>query len=181
MWVTPASSLSRSVWPFFYSSSVLACHLFLISSASVRSLIFLSFIAPIFGWSVPLVSPLFLKWYILLTILLFSSNSCTSYLWRLSYLSLLLSGSLHSIGYNFPFLLCLSLFLLSQLFLRFLRQPLCLLTSVFLEDGFDNHLRYNVTNVHPKFFRLPDLIPWIYFSSPIYYDKGFDLGHSWMS
>ena len=34
---------------FLYSSSVCSCHLFLISSASVRSLPFLSFIKPIFA------------------------------------------------------------------------------------------------------------------------------------
>ena len=116
MWVTPTSSLSWSLWPFLYSSSVHSCHLFFISSASVRSLTFLSFTVPIFAWSVPLVSPLFLKRSILFTILFFFSNSCTIHLWRLSYLSLLFSGSLHSIGYIFSFLLCLSLLLFSQLF-----------------------------------------------------------------
>ena len=38
-----------------------SCHLFLISSASVRSLPFLSCIVPIFAWNVPSVSPIFLK------------------------------------------------------------------------------------------------------------------------
>ena len=42
-------------------NSVYSCHLFLISSASVRSLPFLSFIEPIFAWNVPLVSLIFLK------------------------------------------------------------------------------------------------------------------------
>ena len=42
-------------------SSVYSCHLFLISSASVRSRSFLSFIEPIFAWNVPLVSLIFLK------------------------------------------------------------------------------------------------------------------------
>ena len=37
------------------------CHLFLISSASVRSIPFLSFIVRIFAWNVPLVSLIFLK------------------------------------------------------------------------------------------------------------------------
>ena len=46
---------------FLYSSSVYSCHLFLISSASVRSLPFLSFIEPIFAQNVPLVSLIFLK------------------------------------------------------------------------------------------------------------------------
>ena len=35
---------------------VYGCHLFLIFSASVRSLPFLSFIVPIFAWNIPLVS-----------------------------------------------------------------------------------------------------------------------------
>ena len=51
-WMTP-SWLSRSLRPFLYNSSVCSCHLFLISSASVRSLLFLSFIVPIFAWNVP--------------------------------------------------------------------------------------------------------------------------------
>ena len=37
-----------------YSSSVYSCYLFLISSASVRSIPFLPFIEPIFAWNVPL-------------------------------------------------------------------------------------------------------------------------------
>ena len=36
-------------------------HLYLISSASVRSLLFLSFIVPILAWNVPMISPIFLK------------------------------------------------------------------------------------------------------------------------
>ena len=46
---------------FLYSSSVYSCHLFLISSSSVRSISFLSIIEPIFAWNVPLVSLIFLK------------------------------------------------------------------------------------------------------------------------
>ena len=41
-------------WRFYlYSSSVYYCHVVLISSASVRSISFLSFIVPIFAWNVP--------------------------------------------------------------------------------------------------------------------------------
>ena len=58
---------------FFYSSSVYSCHLFLISSASVRSILFLSFIVPIFAWNVSLVSLIFLKRSLVFHILLFSS------------------------------------------------------------------------------------------------------------
>ena len=41
---------------FFNSSCVYSCHLFLISSASVTSIPFLSFIVPILAWNVPFVS-----------------------------------------------------------------------------------------------------------------------------
>ena len=46
---------------FFYSSSVYSSYLVLISSGSVRPILFLSFIEPIFAWNVPLVSLIFLK------------------------------------------------------------------------------------------------------------------------
>ena len=68
-WLRVPGCLARGEWShhcdylvcedfffFLYSSSVYSCHLFLISSASVRSIPFLSFIEPIFAWNVPLVS-----------------------------------------------------------------------------------------------------------------------------
>ena len=70
-WVITPSWLSGSWSSFLYSSSVYSCHLFLISSASVRSLPFLSFIEPIFAWNVPLVSLIFLKRSLVFPILLF--------------------------------------------------------------------------------------------------------------
>ena len=60
-WVITASCLSGSWRSFLYSSSVYSCHLFLISSASVRSIAFLSVIVPIFAWNVSLISLIFLK------------------------------------------------------------------------------------------------------------------------
>ena len=60
-WVITPSWLSWLWRSFLYSSSVYSYHLFLISSASVRSLPFLSFIMPILSWNVPLISPIFLK------------------------------------------------------------------------------------------------------------------------
>ena len=59
-WVITPLWLSGWSRSFLYSSSEYSCHL-LISSASVRSLPFLSFIVPIFAWNVPLVSLIFLK------------------------------------------------------------------------------------------------------------------------
>ena len=72
----------------FHSSSVYSCHLFLISSASVRSIQFLSFIELIFAWNVPLISLIFLKRSLVFPILLFSSISLHSSL-RKAFLSLL--------------------------------------------------------------------------------------------
>ena len=73
---------------FLYSSSMYSYHLFLISSASVISLPFLSFIEPIFAWNVPLVSLIFLKTSLAFPILLFSSISLHWWL-RKAFLSLL--------------------------------------------------------------------------------------------
>ena len=46
---------------FLHSSSVYSCHLFLISSASVRSMLLLFFIVPIFAWNILLVSLIFFQ------------------------------------------------------------------------------------------------------------------------
>ena len=74
-WVTPPLWLSRSLKPFLYSFSVYSCHLFLILSASVKSLLFLSFIVLILAWNVPLLSPVFLKRALQLLLLLLSHFS----------------------------------------------------------------------------------------------------------
>ena len=60
-WVATPSWLSGSLRPFLYSSSVYSFHVFLISSASVRSILFLSFSVPIFVWNIPLLSLIFLS------------------------------------------------------------------------------------------------------------------------
>ena len=65
-----------------------SCHLFLISSASVRSILFLSFIVPIFAWNIPLVSLISLKRSLVFSFLLFSSISLHWSL-RKAFLSLL--------------------------------------------------------------------------------------------
>ena len=67
--------LSRSWRSFLYSSSVYSCHLFLIPSAFVRSIPFLSLIESIFAWNVPLVSLISLKRSLVFPILLFCSIS----------------------------------------------------------------------------------------------------------
>ena len=117
-WVFTPLWLSGSWRSFLYSSSVYSCHLFLISSSSLRFIPFLSFIEPIFAWNVPLVSLIFLKRCLVFPILLISFISLH---WSLSkaFLSLLaILGTLHSNGYIFPFLLCFQLLFFSQLFVR---------------------------------------------------------------
>ena len=88
-WVITPSWLSGSWRSFLYSSSMdcVYYHL-LISSASIRSILFLSFILPIFTWNIPLVCLIFFKRSLIFPILLFSSISL---LWplRKSFLSLL--------------------------------------------------------------------------------------------
>ena len=103
-WVIIPSWLSGSWRSFLYSSSVYSCHLFLISYAFVRSIPFLSFIVPIFAWNVPLVFLIFLKGSLVFLFLLFSSLFlCTDHWGRLSYLSLLFSGTCTQIGISFLF------------------------------------------------------------------------------
>ena len=101
---------------FSYGFPVYSCHLFLISFASVQSILFMSFIVPIFVWNVPFVSPVSLEIFSLSHSLVFL------YFFALllpSYLSLLFSGTLNLVGYIFPFLPCLSLLFFPQLFVKF--------------------------------------------------------------
>ena len=93
-WVITPSWLSVSWSYFLYSSSVYSCHLFFISSASVRSIPFLSFIVPIFAWNVPWVSLIFLKRSLVFTFLMFSSISLH---WSLSKVFFFLISSCYSL------------------------------------------------------------------------------------
>ena len=132
-WMTTLSWLSGSLRTFLFSS-VYSCHLFLISSASVKSLPFLPFIVPILAWNSPLISPTFLKRSLVCSILLFSLFLCNVALRMPSYLSLLFSGTLHSVE-------CLSL------------SPLpftSLFSSVIFKTSSDKHFAF----VHFFFFRM---------------------------
>ena len=132
--------------PFFFF-----CHLFKSSSAPVRSLPFLSFIVPIFAWTVSLVSlnffaisslSLSIVFLYCFSLLFFLFSLCIVHL-RLSYLSLLLSGTLNSIGCIFPFLLFLSLLFFCQLIVRTAHA-----TPLFLpwepHEQYERHLLYSV-------------------------------------
>ena len=164
---------------FLYSFFGYSCHLFLISSASVRSLPFLSFIGPIFAWHVPLVSLIFFKRSLVFPIQLFSSVS-SHWSLRKTFLSLL--AVLWNSAFRwiiFPFLLCFSRLFFSQIFVRPPQTAILLLAFLFLGDGLTPCLLCNVTNVHQALC-LSDLIPWICLSLQLYNRKGFDLGHTWM-
>ena len=92
-------------------------HLFLIASASTRSLPFLSFTVPVFGQNIPLIFPVFLKRSLVFPLLLFSSIF-KHYSLKKAFLSLLaiLWNSAFSWMY-ISFSPCCSLFFL-QLFVK---------------------------------------------------------------
>jgi len=181
-WVITPSGLSGSWRSFLYSSSVYFCHLFLISSASVRSILFLSFIEPIFAWNVPLVSLIFLKRFLVIPILLFSSISLH---WpvRKAFLSPF------AIFWNSAF---------SWVYVSFSPLPLAFpLFSTICKASSDYRLTFAfffswvwfwsqpLNNVKPpsivlQALCLSGLIPWIYLAVPLYNRKGFDFDHTWM-
>ena len=182
-WVTTPSWLSGSWRSFLCSSSVYSCHI-LISSASVRSIPFLSFIVPIFAWNVPLVSPIFLKRSLAFPILLFSSISLH---WSLRKAFLSLLAILWKSAFKWVYLSSSPLLLAS------------LLLTAICKASSDNHfylLRFfflgmddldlcpiqcnKPLSIVYQALCLSDIVPSIYFSFPLYNHKGFDLGHSWM-
>ena len=97
--------------------------------------------------------------------------------WRTSYLSLLFSGTLHSLGYIFSFLLCLSLlFFLSYLLRPSQTTPLPSCIS-FLGGWFWSSPPiqcYKPLSIVLQPLCLPDLVPWIYSSPPLYNHKQFE-------
>ena len=129
---------------------------------------------PILAWNVPLLSPIFLKRSLVFPFYCFPLFLCIVHLGRLSHLSLLFFGTLHSDGYIFPFLLCLSLLVLDLCktslddhfaFLHFFFFVLVLITACCIVLQ---------TSVHSSSGTLSHLIPWIYLSLLLYNHKGFD-------
>ena len=84
-----------------------SCHLLLISSASVRSIPFLSLIMPTVAWNVPLASLIFLPRSLVFPILLFSSISLHWSLRKafLSLLAIIWNSSFKWVYLSFPPLL----------------------------------------------------------------------------
>ena len=182
-WMITPSWSSGSWRSFLYSSSVYSCHLFLIPSASVRSVPFPSFIVSIFAWNVPLMSLIFLKRSLVFPILLFSC-----------FLALIAEE-------GFIFSPCYSLELCIQMGISFLFYFTFSFSSFPYLAGCkassDSHFAclhsfflgmvwitasciVSRNSVYSSSGSLSDLIPWICLSLPIYNHKGFDLGHPWM-
>ena len=117
-WVTRPLWLSRSLRFFWYSFSVYSFHRFFISSSSIRTLPFLSFIVPIFGWNIPSIFSIFLKDLFLKDLHWFSSISLR-YSLKKAFLSLLviLWNSAFSWVY-FPFSPCFSFLFFLRLFVK---------------------------------------------------------------
>ena len=143
----------------------------------------LSFIVPSFAWNVPLVSLNFLEeisspshWVVSLLFL------CINHWGRLSYLSLLFLGTLHSNGYIFPFSpLPLASLLFSAIHKASSDNHFCLFAFLFLGDGLDPCLLFNVTNsLHSssgtQSIRSNPLN--LFVTSTVF--GAFDLGHTWM-
>ena len=143
---------------------------FLISFASVRSILFLSFIQPIFAWNVPLVTLIFLKRSLVFAILLFSFisfhwslrkafSSLLDILWISAFRCLYLSFS----PLPFTSLLFTAICKASSgnhcAFLHFFFLGMVLITA---------SSTMSRTSVYSSSGTLPDLIPWIYLSLPLY-------------
>ena len=160
---------------FFYAF----CHLFLMYLLLLLSpyhfcpLLCLS-LHEMFPWYL-----IFLKNSLLLPIILISSISLHCSLTKLSYLSLLFFGSLHSDGCIFP-LLYLSLLFFSQLLVRLPQKtifPVCISFSCRWSYLSPVQCHESLSIVHQALC-LSDLVPQIYFLLPLYNHKGFELGHT---
>ena len=171
-WLITPSWLSGSWRYFLYSFSVYSCQLFLISSASVRSIPFLSFIVPIFAWNVPLVSHfleeisslshsiVFLYFFALITeegFLIFLLFFGTLIQMGISFLSPLLVASLLSTA------ICKASSDNHSTFLHFFFLGMVLITAFY---------KMSRTSIHSSSGTLSDLIPWICLSLPLYNHKG---------
>ena len=108
---------------------------------------------------------------------------CIDHWGRLSYLSLLFFGTLHSNRYIFPFLLCFMLLFYSQLFIRsqITILPLCISFSFGWSWSLPSAQCHEPLAIVLQAFCLSDVILWIFLSLPLYNCKGFDLGHIWMA
>ena len=158
-----------------------SCHLFLISSASVRSLLFLSFTVPFLTWNVPLISTVFLKRSLVFPILLFASMFFASFVEESILVSPCYSLELcMQLDISFPFSVACR-FSFPQLFVKppqTTTLPFCISFSLGWFWSLTPLQCYKPPSIA---LQAEDFIPWIYSSLPLYNHKGFALGHSWMA
>ena len=136
-----------------------SCYLFFVSSASVRSLASLSFHCVHFCINAPL-APIFLKRTLVFPLqLLFLYFS--AHLRRAFNLSLLFSGTLHSVEYMFAFLPCLSRLFLPQLFCKASSDNYSAFLRSFSLGWFWSLplIHYKPRSIALQILRLPDLVP----------------------
>ena len=173
-WMIIPTWLSGSWRSLLYIYAVYSCYLFLISSASVRSIPFLSFIVPIFAWNVPLVSN-FLE-----EISSLSHSIVFLYIFALiTEEGFLISPwfSLELCIQIFPFLLCFLLLFFSQLFVRPPQTtilPFCISFYWRWSWSLPPVQCHEPVSIVLQALCLSDLILWIYYPLPLYNHKGFD-------
>ena len=180
-WVIIPLWLSGSWRSFLYSSSVYSCHLFLISSASVRSIPF------VFYWA-----HLCMKCSLSVSNFLDNVSSLSHFIVFLYFFALIteegfllsLCSSLELyIQMRISFLFSFAFRFSSQLFVRppqttispflhFFSLGMVLIPASCTMSR--TSIRSSSDTVSIRF------IPWIYLSLPLYNHKGFDLGHTWM-
>ena len=154
------------------SYSVYSYHLFLISSAPIRSILFLSFIMPIFAWNVPLVSLIFLKRSPVFPILLSSSIFLQWSPRKLSYLSLLFfwNSAFRWVYHSFPPLSFTSL-LVSAICKAFSDNHFVFFFLIYFSFGLVL-ITSSYTMLHSSSGTVSTRwIPWIYLSLPLYNHK----------
>ena len=146
-WGTTTWWLSGSTRSFLYNSPVHSFHLFLISSASVRSLPFLTFRIPILAWNVPLVSPITFNRSLIFPIQLFSFISLHCSL-KKAFLCLLANLWNSAFSWVYPsFSLLSSISLLFSAICKVFLDNHFIFLHFFFGDGFGHCLLYNVMNL----------------------------------
>ena len=149
-WVITPLWLSGSWRSFLHSSSVYSCHLFLISSVSVGAIPFLSFIVANFAWNVPLISQNSLKRSLVFLILFFSS---ISFHWSVRKALSSLLTVLWNSAFKWVYLSLTPSPSFSLLFTAICKASssshFAFFAFLFLGNGLDHHLVYNVMNLHP--------------------------------
>ena len=145
-----------------------SCHFFLISSAFIRFLMFLSVIVPILEWNVPLIPPMFLTRSLIFPILLFSSISLHCSLKMAFLISPCYSLEFCiQLGKSFPFSFAFLLIFFPQLFVKHPQTttlPSCISFSLGWFWSLPPVQCYEPLSIVFQVLCLPDQILWIYLS-----------------